>query len=323
MSLRIFASLLLLFLFIEGNIVLGASTSNEAKAQYEAYKKEAESYCDSNDRSWKGWNTLIPKIDYPELEASAINKAMATWKADTRVIGDEKARLEADLNPSLIGEYTGFKALEVARIGYRSRMNSLFACAVVASRIDTLTDLQKNIEKKVKSKNSEVLQKLKNDAQKLNQTYNTLKCNVPKGSDGSKEEMITGLTNTSARQYCHYRHYLGYLETRINTNLTEIQNIEKAVGQGSGTSISQTTGQWNASFMKYKIDLEKEIIRADTTLPKALTSFGEMDQTYGVHIMLTIIYDDYTRLRSALSEYMNLNSQIYQKAHNAQNPNKS
>lgn len=266
---------------------------------------------------------MIPKIDYPELEASAVNKAMAKWKTDTRVIGDEKARLEADLDPKLIGEYSGFKALEAARIGYRSRMNSLFACAIVASRIDTLTDLQKNIEKKVKSKNSEVLQKLKNDAQKLNQTYNTLKCNVPKGSDGSKEEMITGLTDTAARQYCHYRHYLGYLEARIDSNLTEIQNIEKNIGQGSGTSISKTTGQWNASFMKYKIDLDREIIRADTTLPKALSSFSEMEQTYGVHIMLTIIYDDYARLRSALSEYMNLNSQLYQKAHNAQNPNKS
>lgn len=318
MSLRIFTSVfIIIFLLGKSIFTVHWATSGEAKEQYEAYKKEADSYCDSNDRSWKDSNALIPKIDYPELDGNAFNNAMAKWKSDPRVIGDEKSRLESDLDPVKIGEFSGFKALEATRIGYRSRMNSLFACAIISSRIDTLTDLQKNIEKKVKSINSEVLQKLKKDAQKLTESKNILKCNAPT----SKEEMITSLTNTAARQYCHYRHYLGYLETRVNTNLSEIQNIEKWIGKWSGTSISQNTAEWNAWFRRYKADIENEIIRADTTLPKALASFWEMDQTYGVHIMLTIIYDDYARLRKALSEYMNINSQIYQKANNAQNPN--
>lgn len=53
MSLRIFTFLLLLFLCSGEVIVHGANTSPEAKEQYEAYKKEADNYCDSNDRSWK------------------------------------------------------------------------------------------------------------------------------------------------------------------------------------------------------------------------------------------------------------------------------
>lgn len=54
MSLRIFTFLLLLFLCSGEVIVHGANTTSpEAKEQYEAYKKEADNYCDSNDRSWK------------------------------------------------------------------------------------------------------------------------------------------------------------------------------------------------------------------------------------------------------------------------------
>lgn len=47
-----------------------------------------------------------------------------------------------------------------------------------------------------------------------------------------------------------------------------------------------------------------------------------MDQTYGAHILLMFIYDDYIRLRKSLSSYMNLSSQLYQKANNAQSTNK-
>ncbi len=47
-----------------------------------------------------------------------------------------------------------------------------------------------------------------------------------------------------------------------------------------------------------------------------------MDQTYAAHILLQLVYDDYIRLRKALSNYMNLSSQLYQKANNAQSTNK-
>jgi len=65
-------------------------------------------------------------------------------------------------------------------------------------------------------------------------------------------------------------------------------------------------------------DISREITRADTTLPKAIRSWTEMNQTYGVHVLLTIIYDDYIRLRRDLSNYMNISSQLYQKVNNAQ-----
>jgi hypothetical protein len=99
------------------------------------------------------------------------------------VSDDERLRLRRDLDPVTIGEYDGFKTLEIARIGYRTRMNTLFSCAVVASRLDTLQDLTRLIAEKLKSKESEIQQKLKRDTEKLTATLNTLKCNPPKSTE--------------------------------------------------------------------------------------------------------------------------------------------
>lgn len=96
---------------------------------------------------------------------------------------DEKLRLKRDLDPVRIGEYSGFKALEVARIGYRTRMNTLFSCAVVASRIDTMQGLKKLIAEKIKLKDSEIQKKLTRDTNKLLNIFNTLKCNPPKSTE--------------------------------------------------------------------------------------------------------------------------------------------
>ncbi len=76
---------------------------------------------------------------------------------------DERLRLKRDLDPVRIGEYSGFKTLEIARVGYRTRMNSAFACAVISSRQRTLVDLQKLIGQKIKTKSSEILEKLQKE----------------------------------------------------------------------------------------------------------------------------------------------------------------
>lgn len=138
-------------------------------------------------------------------------------------------RLKRDLDPVRIGEYSGFKTLEIARIGYRTRLNTLFSCAVVGSRIDTLVGLEKLISTKLKTKDSEIQQKLKKDANKLQVVLNTLKCNPPKSSEfQAKGEMIISLTNSATYQYCGYRHYLSYLESNIE-DISEVQKIESRI----------------------------------------------------------------------------------------------
>lgn len=162
MSYRIFTSLVTLTLSIS---YYGGTMAALNGQTYEDYTKEAGAYCDDTARSWGTNNTLVPKIDYPELSDTVINATLIKWRDNNPkwMVGEEKERLRADLDPVTIGEYSGFKALEVARIGYRSNMNALFACGIISSRIDTLVELQDLIGKKIKNKNSEILEKLKNE----------------------------------------------------------------------------------------------------------------------------------------------------------------
>lgn len=293
---------------------------------YEEYVSEAWLFCDSSDRSWAKDNSLVPKIDYPKLNEIAINATIAEWWKSKSFSDDEKQRLKYDLDPTRIGEYSGFKTLEVARIAYRTRMNSAFSCAIISSRIKTMKTLQEIINKKIYNKESEIHKKLKKEVDKLQMEVNKLTCNLPKtwwnDQTLSNTEEITVLVNTTIHQYCQYRFYLGYLDSNISEKLRDIQEIEKKIWKWNGTQIPTTTDEWKKIAPRYHQDLSNEITRADTTLPKAIRAFQEMDQTYGAHILLTLIYDDYIKLRKALSSYMNISSQLYQKANNAQSTNK-
>ena len=68
--------------------------------------------------------------------------------------------------------------------------------------------------------------------------------------------------------------------------------------------------------------LRDELVRAETTLPKALIAYREMQRTYGVHILLVMILDDYMTLRNNLDLYLSNISQLFEKANNAQDANK-
>jgi len=167
-----------------------------------------------------------------------VNATIAKWREGSITINDdEKLRLRRDLDPVVIGEYTGFKTLEVARIAYRTRMNTLFSCGIIADRIDTIKNLKALIAKKIKVQNSEIQQKLQKEVKKLEASQNKLKCNI------EKQEMIINVVNSTSLQYCHYRHYLNYLESNA-TDLISTQNIEVRIGNGSGTRVSTNTNDW-------------------------------------------------------------------------------
>lgn len=303
-------------LIILVTLYCGISTVFAAQT-FEEYQSESQSFCESSDRPWQKNKAsgLVSIPDYSRLETAAINTAINQWKNDPKTLANERARLDAELDSVRIGNFSGFKTLEASRIKYRSQMNNLFACAVVTSRMKTVQNITNIVKEK---KITELANKLKIEYDKLDRTKTTLNCNP---SNDATIEPIQNLSDTTARQYCYYRHYLGYLQSNLADDLTNIQEIEKKVGNGDGTKVPSTISEWNQTFQKYNNQIGIEINRADTTLPTALRAFREMDQAYGAHIVLILIYDDYIRLRDALSKYMNASSQLYQKANNAQNAN--
>ena len=295
------------------------SEQNPDFKSYQSYLDGAKSYCDSTDRYWGKNNAIRPIPQYPELKASAVNHQISRTQNLSNLSTEEKNRLASELDMSRIGDFTGFKTLEVARIQYRSTMNSLFSCAIVNSRLRILKGLRETVESTLNGANSEITTQLNKEQTRLEREKDNLQCN---NSDANQTAVMQEIVNSATRQYCHYRYYLSYLDTTLESDRAYVENVEQAIGTGSGTNIARDSEAWIKSYNNYATALETEVQRADSTLPRAIRTFMDMEKAYPAHLLLAIIYDDYIRLRNNLSTYMNASTQTYLKAYNAQDANK-
>lgn len=308
---------LIAFLGLSGG-VFAADELPKVELTYQEYKSDAIAQCDNENKPWGEYNSLVPIPQYAALRADAVNQQIERLKDLDTLPSEERERLVAELDVSRIGDFSGFKALEVARLQYRSTMNSVFACGVVESRLSILRDLRQKIDARFAATNSEIRQKLEAEMDRLQKQKDTMNCHTfaPEEVTLSRE-----LINSSMRQYCHYRYYLSYLESELERNRSAVEQVEKEIGEGDGTKTPRTIGEWHESYRNYASALDKEIDRAESTLPRAIRAYQEMERAYPAHILLVMIYDDYIRLRKNLIRYTNASTQIYLKAFNAQDTN--
>lgn len=247
-----------------------------------------------------------------------MNEQIARTQNLANISEDEKNRLASELDMSRIGNFDGFKTLEVARLQYRSAMDSLFSCSIVDSRLRILDNVRSTVENVTNGGNSEIKLQLDKEQKRLEREKNNLQCN---NSSPDKAAVLDEIVNSATRQYCHYRYYLSYLDSNLQMNRTFIEQVEKNIGTNGSKKEARTVNEWRESYNTYANSLDQEITRADTSLPRALRTFLDMEQAYPAHLLLTIIYDDYIRLRANLAAYMNASTQTYLKAYNAQDAN--
>lgn len=284
---------------------------------YDTYTTLLKENCDSSNKLWqksKEWGTLVKPPTYPELNAATINAHIATVIAADSAGGT----LASELDMNRIGNFTGLKTLEIARIEYRNAMDRIFACAVIDARIQVINDLQKKIQAKFPVPNNEILLQLQTEVKRLEALREPSSCTAPKNSDIPIE---TQIINSATLQFCHFNFYLLYLQDNLEKDNTRMMNIEKAIGTGNGTVTAQDTKTWAEQLQKRQNQVKDELARAANTLPRAVRTFQEMKTTYPIHVMFTIIYDDYLRLRENLNRYLNATSQLFEKMYNAQDAN--
>lgn len=305
---------LFLFSCLYFNTVFTAQEIPAVTKTYEQYQQNAKNICDWQDAPWSKSNALVPIPQYPKLDANSVNSQINSPNIDN-LSSDEKIKLMTELNMQRIWTFDWFKTLEVARLQYRATMNSVFACAILESRLKILDDLRENFTKI----SSEINKQLDNEKVRLSNKKDSMNCN---SNTWENIGLMTELINTSTRQYCHYRHYLSYLDENLQNDKTSIEKLEKSIWTGDDTKVSSNNEDWIKKYNKYTTSLANEINRAETTLPRAIKAYRDMERAYPVHLMLLIIYDDFIRLRKNLSNYMNASTQLYLKAFNAQDANK-
>lgn len=132
------------------------------------------------------------------------------------------------------------------------------------------------------------------------------------------------MVQTILIEHCSYQRYLSYIRANIQADERAIMELEKNIRTNPdsiNTLIPQTLSQFRQSVSSKSTAIDQEIVRSSITLKKAVDAFKGMERSYATHILLTIIYDDYVRLRANLITYLNANSQYFEKSYNAQNVN--
>lgn len=310
-SIKFFTFLLIIFSL--QNEVFALQEAPAITKTYEQYQQNAKNLCDSSSLSWGKNNSLVPIPQYPKLESEAVNSQINSPNLEN-LSSSEKQKLQSELNMQRLGNFDGFKTLEVARLQYRSTMNSVFSCSIIDSRLRILENLRENFPKI----NSEINAQLDKEKNRLASKRDEMNCNSSGANNTSTNQE---LINSATRQYCHYRHYLSYLEENLKENKTIIERMEKSIGSGDESKTSGNSEVWIENYNKYTNSLFNEINLADTSLPSAIRAYRDMERAYPVHLMLAIIYDDFIRLRKNLATYMNASTQTYLKAFNAQDSN--
>jgi len=131
-------SFLAFLIFFLPSAVLATEELPVVVQTFEQYQQNVAAYCDAPEREWTKTNTIVAIPQYPKLDSSAVNAQIARTQSLSNLTQTEKQKLQQDLNAARIGDFSGYKTLEVARLQYRSTMDSLFACAVVESRLEIL-----------------------------------------------------------------------------------------------------------------------------------------------------------------------------------------
>lgn len=289
------------------------------KSDFSCYVDWRDNHCRSSESQWNNPEKYpdLGKVttDYVEFTVTSQNTQMSKL-ISSEIHPTEKSKLQKELDPKRIGTFRWYKAAEIARIQYRNNMNKIFSCAVSASRIQVVTQVQKLIQQ---AGSTEISKQLEKDIQKL-------KLNSPKNCSPTSSDVMksypAAIVRSATTEYCSYLFYNEYLTAQIDQNRTQTFDVETKIGEwGENASLPLNMQEYADLFSSYANQIQSNVARAQSTLPKALVAYREMERTYGVHIMLVIIYDDYLTLRQNLSTYLNAVSQFFEKAENAQSAN--
>lgn len=112
------------------------------------------------------------------------------------------------------------------------------------------------------------------------------------------------LLDNTTYQYCNYRHYLYYLENASKNSLDTYYKASKSTS-AENTNLLQNTDMAAMQIAGSANKIAQEIAHAKEVYPQAMVAFSEFEKTYGSHIVLQFILQDYVSLRDSLKKLLN------------------
>jgi hypothetical protein len=258
----------------------------------------------------------MAKCKYPELTKDAINTEINCIE---NLESSDATALQDGVTMDSIGTSSiGFRTIEFARLMYRRNMNSIFSCAVIASRWAKLDSLNSILSGK--QSGSEIQKSIEKERRRYETLRNDMVCDQNRPAN-SATWVVERLMKSSMKEYCQYSYYLDYVDANLRESYNSLSSTETKIWNGNTSKQAISMDAAKKEILSRGSIIEDERKRANEVLPKAIVAFQEMDRTYVIHVMLAFIYDDYLKLRNQLNTYLTTIGQTFEKAFNAQDDN--
>ncbi|MDD2566064.1 MAG: hypothetical protein PHZ26_05180 [Candidatus Gracilibacteria bacterium] len=205
--------------------------------------------------------------------------------------------------------YLGVKPLEQAKVVYTETQNAIYNCAILRTKLK----IGKSILELIKNNDtSNITQKINSQNATIEKELSDNNCN-PQGKIDTSLKKV--LLENFTYHYCNYRFYLNYLSTFPTYNISESQISNKVQKPGQdryNTANALTNLRKQSNLVIKEIEHSKQIYNI------SFSAFSELENTYGLHILLLLIYDDYVQIKKNFSKILNPISQLMYKIPQAQ-----
>lgn len=260
---------------------------------------------------------LYPDIYDPQANQKYKDGISAIRWDSNELIG--KLALEAQNMPL-------WSQIEKASILYKERMNSIYACAVLNTKLKIHTRLIQEF----RPQGSNSIQWLEQASKQIASRMKEKGCrNLSESSDSGIElSLKRSLIRDTTLEYCNYRHYLAYVDYNVKNKLGDVIQAEEALRTSKKSDSNApmdrfpNTESIASALAQVSSRAENETAKTQAVFVDAFDAYREFERNYASHILMVLIEDRYRKIREYLKETMNPIGQVIYQASNAQSSGK-
>lgn len=269
---------------------------------------------DSSD-TWCLWSSFYSKYNenckyknnYDLYECRVVNlcNSCNTWNSkkiyETTNFknADNYKKSSYSLNPSPFNQF-----YEVQKI-YKTNMNSIYKCALIDSQersLDLIENIISSSDKTWILKN-DLQPKINSEKTKLNMKKTALNCWSLSNDDTTLDKtlMKKAVLDQTSFELCKYTFYLDYLKSYYNYNQNLLWISDEEL---QDTNISTNiTVIGNSKTQIYNL-INNEQNRIYKIFPIAFYAYSEYEENYPMHLLLSIIKEDYSIVKDLLAKVL-------------------
>lgn len=194
---------------------------------------------------------------------------------------------------------------EVQKI-YKENMNSIYKCVLIDIQERWLEYLEKIISStdKTWSIKKELSPKISSEKSKLKSKKATLGCWWLSDDNSTSTLIKKEVLDQVTFEFCKYNFYLLYLKEGYYKDTKNILWIKKEELNNTTTSEPIEITNITSQYTSISNEIDNEVVKIQKVFPLAYYAYSEYEDNYLLHLLLTLIKQDYVLARDQLSKVL-------------------